>query len=95
MTIRRGDDTNAFGFGFLTINLENPESYTITKAEVRIGPISRFYTNPQFPLRISLNRLETEKLKETNMCYMAIYDTEGRKYTCEGSLEFPTKPKVV
>lgn len=95
MTIRRGDDTNAFGFGFLVINLANPEEYVVTKAEVRIGPISKFFINPIFPIRISLNRLETEKLKETNMCYMAIYDKDGLKYTCEGSLEFPTKPKVV
>lgn len=37
MSIRRGDDTDAFGFGFLTINLENAQYYAISKAEVRIG----------------------------------------------------------
>lgn len=49
MTIRRGDDTNAFGFGFLVINLANPEEYVVTKAEVRIGPISKFFYQSNIP----------------------------------------------
>lgn len=75
MTIRKGDDTDAFGFAWLTVNLENPQGFEITKAEIRIGTIKKIFNNPVFPLSISLNRLETEKLNEQNMCYMAIYDT--------------------
>ena len=95
MPIRKGDDTDAFGFAWLTVNLDNPQGFEITKAEIRIGTIKKIFNNPVFPLSISLNRLETEKLNEQNMCYMAIYDTAGRKYTCEGSLQFKTNPKVV
>lgn len=96
MTIRKGDDTNAFGFNFLTVNLENASQYVITKAEIKIGTIKKTVDNPVFPLHISLNKSETEKLNEqNNMCYMAIYDTQGRKYTCEGHLSFKVDPKVV
>lgn len=96
MTIRRGDDTDAFGFGFLTINLENAQDYTISKAEVRIGVIKKIFDNPVFPLHVSLNKGETEQLNEfNNKCFMAIYDTQGRKYTCEGTLSFKANPKVV
>lgn len=96
MTIRKGDDTDAFGFGFLTINLENAQDYVISKAEVRIGVIKKIFDNPVFPLHVSLNKEETEQLNEfNNKCFMAIYDTQGRKYTCEGTLSFKANPKVV
>ena len=95
--IRKGDDTNAFDFGFLTVNLKDAEEYTISKAEVRIGSLVKTFENPEFPIEISLTREETMMLSSCggNECYMAIYDSEGRKYTCEGSLTFNASPKVV
>lgn len=94
--VRKGDDTNAFGFGFLTANLKDSEKYTITKAEIRIGTIIKTIENPVFPLRISLNREETMMLSECgNQCYMAVYDEDGLKCTCEGTLSFKASPKVV
>lgn len=94
--VRKGDDTNAFDFGFLTIELDNPEEYIITKAEIRIGVITKTIENPEFPLEISLSREETSMLSECgNQCYMAIYDDQNRKYTCEGTLSFKASPKVV
>ena len=96
MSIHKGDDTDAFGFGFLTVNLENSEEYVISKAEVRIGVIKKTIANPVFPLRISLNKSETEQLNEyRNECHLAIYDTEGKKWTCDGTLTFKASPKVV
>lgn len=96
MSIRKGDDTDAFGFGFLTINLTDADQYVITKAEVRIGVIKKTFESPTFPLHISLNRTETKQLNEfNNKCYLAIYDSEGKKYTCEGSLSFKANPEVV
>ena len=94
--VRKGDDTNAFDFGFLTVELNNPEGYTITKAEIRIGVLTKTIENPDFPLDISLTREETSMLSECgNQCYMAIYDDQDRKYTCEGTLSFKASPKVV
>ena len=96
MPIRKGDDTDAFGFSWLTVNLENSEGYVISKAEIRIGVIKKIFDNPVFPLHVSLNKEETEQLNEfSNKCFMAIYDTQGRKYTCEGTLSFKASPKVV
>lgn len=96
MAIYKGDDTDAFGFGFLTVNLEDADKYTITKAEIRIGTIRKIIKNPKFPLKISLSRQETILLSEVNnRCYMAIYDSKDRKYTCEGSICFRANPKVV
>ena len=96
MPIHKGDDTDAFGFSFLTVNLSNPEHYVITKAEIRIGNVRKIFRNPIFPLQVSLNREETAILSEVNnMCYMAIYDSQGKKYTCEGHLSFKASPKVV
>ena len=96
MSIHKGDDTDAFGFGFLTINLENAQDYIISKAEVRIGVIKKIFSNPVFPLHISLNKAETKQLNEySNKCYLAIYDSEGKKYTCEGTLTFKASPEVV
>ena len=96
MTVRKGDDTNAFDFSFLTVELDNPENFLITKAEIKIGTIVKTIENPQFPLEVELSKNETIKLSECrNQCFMAVYDDVGRKYTCEGSLVFPANPKVV
>lgn len=94
--IRQGDDTDAFGSKFLKIVLKDAENYTITKAEVRIGVLIKTFDNPVFPLEISLNREETSMLSTCgNDCYMAIYDTENKKKTLNGTLRFNVSPKVV
>lgn len=94
--IHIGDDTDAFDFSFLTIYLKNADQYTITKAEVRIGPIKKVFDSPTFPLQVALNKKETDQLNEyNNKCYMAVYDTQNRKYTCKGTLSFKAEPKVV
>lgn len=96
MSIHKGDDTDAFDFNFLTINLQNAQDYIISKAEIKIGVIKKIFDNPTFPLHVSLNKEETAQLDEfNNKCFMAIYDTQGRKYTCEGTLSFKASPKVV
>lgn len=94
--IRKGDDTDAFGFKFLKIVLKDAQEYTITKAEVRIGVLTKIFNNPVFPLEISLNREETMMLSTCgNDCYMAIYDEENKKKTLTGTLRFNVAPKVV
>lgn len=94
--VRKGDDTNAFDFSFLTIELDNPEEYTISKAELRIGILIKTFKNPTFPLEVSLNREETMLLSECgNQCYLALYDMENRKYTCDETYTIKARPKVV
>ena len=95
--VRKGDDTNAFGFGFLTVNVNGIEDYQVSKAELRIGILTKTFENPEFPLDVSLDKEETMKLNTCNGndCYLAIYDVEGKKLTLDGTLRFNAKPKVV
>lgn len=96
MTLFQGDNTQAFGGNFLTINITSETPIpTITKAEVRIGCIYRVIKNPVFPLTINLSEEETEKLSTKNTAYMAIWDILNRKKTCMGSITIDTQPRRV
>lgn len=94
MTLYRGDDTDAFNNQFIIVELEN-EKEGITKAEFRAGSILKTFENPTFPLNIELTSEETLLLKEENCCFLAVYDSEGRKQTCEGTLSFVTQCRKV
>lgn len=94
-TIFKGDNTGAFGNNFITINLENPLGYTISKAIFVCGCIQKPFKNPVFPLRINLSSAETEGLRSVNVCYLVVYDSEGRQKTCKGSLAFNAKNGVL
>jgi hypothetical protein len=93
----RGDDYSAFGQQFLTVQAANiPEGFEVSKVEIKIGNLPVITReNPEFPLSINLTAEQSILLKDTNKIFMACYDQYGRKKTCEGCLEFNTKPKVV
>lgn len=95
--IYQGDNTAAFGGNFLTINLSyNGEVLpTITRAELKIGCICKNFQNPTFPMTINLNEEETAKLQTQNTAYLAVWDAEGRKKTCVGSLTINTQSRRV
>lgn len=97
MTIYRGDDTAAFGGSFLTINVSTESEYmpTITKAELKIGYICKTFENPTFPLTVDLTEEETLKLQAVNTAYLAVWDNEDRKKTCQGEITFKTEPRRV
>lgn len=91
----RGDDTDAFNGKFITIELENAENLIISKAEFKCGTILKTFENPLFPLQVSLSAEETAQLNYTNNCYLALYDEEGRKRTCAGTITITSKREVV
>lgn len=93
--IYKTDDTAAFGNSFITINLENPLGYTISKAIFVCGCIHKTFENPIFPLVINFNSAETGGMGFTNTCYLVVYDSEGRQRTCKGNLTFKTKDGVI
>lgn len=93
--IFKGDDSGAFGNNFITINLDNPLGYTISKAVFVCGCIQKPFKNPVFPLRINLTSQETAKLRSSNVCYLVVYDSEGRQKTCQGSLTFNAQNGVI
>ena len=94
--IFRGDDTGAFGQTWLIVNVDIPNTWIVSKAELKIGnlPVKIFET-PDFPLAINLTSAQTALLKDTNVCYLALYDEEDRKLTLEGSYTFTTRKQAV
>lgn len=98
MTIYQGDNTAAFNGNFLTINVsvdEGQEIPVITRAELKIGCICKSFENPTFPMTVNLTEEETAKLNATNSAYLAVWDSEGRKKTCTGTISFPTQSRRV
>ena len=95
MTIFKGDDTNAFGNNFITIGLISNITETISKAVFQCGDIKITVTAPTFPLNINLTAAQTKLLDKTNVCYLAVYDENNRKLTCEGQLSFNAKEEAV
>ena len=95
--LTQGDNTQAFGGSFLTVNLRSSfsEIPEITKAEFRIGCITKTVISPTFPLQLNFDEKESEQLKVNNVIYMAVWDSQNRKITCEGQLRFSTNPRRV
>lgn len=93
----QGDNTQAFGGSFLTVNLKSSisEIPEITKAEFRIGCMTKTFLNPEFPLQINFDEKESEKLNVNNVIYMAVWDSSNRKMTCKGQLKFSANPRRV
>lgn len=93
--IFKTDNTGAFGNNFITINLVNPEGYVISKAVFVCGCIQKTFNNPDFPLHINFTSEETAGLRNTNTCYLVVYDSEGRQKTCQGTLTFEANNGVI
>lgn len=92
-----GDNTGAFGGNFLTINLKNSSSSEIhvSKAVFACGPVRIEFNEPVFPLVVNLTEEQTAQLSCCNTVYLAVWDEEGRKLTCSGSVNFKTQPRKV
>lgn len=95
MTIFKGDNSGAFGRTFITISLVNPHEFEVSKAEFKCGCITKLFENPQFPLRINFDEEETKQFNFNNVCYLAVFDSMGRKRTCKGKLNFTAQGQVV
>lgn len=95
MTIFKGDNSAAFGRNFITIHLNNPYEFEVTKAIFKCGCIVKEFENPIFPLRISFDEEETKQFNFNNVCYLAVFDSMGRKRTCKGKLNFTAQGQVV
>ena len=92
----KGDDFNSFDQEWAVVEVDIPEDWVVSKAELRVGnlPKMTFY-NPVFPFPVNLEAYQTSNLKDVNTCYLAIYDEEGRKQTLEGSWTFIAENEVV
>lgn len=97
MTIFQGDNTAAFGGNLLTINITSESGVvpTIKKAELKIGCIFKSFVNPVFPITVNLTEEETAKLQAINNAYLAVWDVQGRKKTCQGTIAIQTSARRV
>lgn len=93
--IYMGDNTGAFGNNFITINLENPLGYEITKAVFVCNCLTKSFDNPVFPLVVNFNSSETAQLRTSNTCFLVVYDSQGRQKTCTGNLTFKAQNGVL
>lgn len=93
--IFKGDNSGAFGNSFITINLENPLDYPISKAIFVCGCIKKTFVNPVFPIVINFSEQETSNFRSLNTCYLVVYDQQGRQKTCQGSLTFKAQNGVI
>ena len=97
--IFRSDDTNSFGQDWLEIHAEFPDdtwAERVTRAEFKVGPLPvMVFDYPQFPIKVNLTSAQTALLKDVNDFYLAVYDENGLKQTCEGQLTFTSRRRVV
>lgn len=94
--IYKGDDTGAFDQTFIRISVNNPnDGSKITKVIFQCGPIQKVYTNPKFPINVNFNHNESSRLYQDSVCYLQVFDDRGRRQTCEGTLNFTAKAKVI
>lgn len=92
--VYRNDDIGAFG-GSITINLDNPGEYIITRADFQCGCFFRSVENPVFPLVFKPTREDTAKFTIPTLCYLRVYDSNGLRQTCKGYLSIPVKNEVI
>lgn len=98
MTIFKGDNTAAFGGNFLTIELENPLGYSISKAEFVVNnrcPKIPPFENPEFPLIVNFNSQQSAQLKPNNVGQLVVWDEQGRQKTCQGKVIFTAQNGVI
>ena len=105
MTIYKGDDTRAFGNNFLTIKIENPNEYPISKIvfSVNGGCIQKsFYgkdynnfQTPEIILSVNFDSKETMKLNATNVGNVIAYDINDYPQTCPQSVKFYAQNGVI
>ena len=93
----KDDDFGAFDQKGLIIDAVGiPEGFVISKAELRVGPVVEIYDQePIFPIEWTPDAETTELLDYANECYLAVYDAEGRKKTCQGHFTLIVREKEV
>ena len=92
----KGDDFDAFDQEWALIDPDIPEDWVVSRAEIRIGNLPLLtFPEPIFPFPLGLSSTQTSALKDTNLVAMAIYDSQGRKQTLEGTWTFEADDRIV
>lgn len=80
--IIKNDDSSAFGNClFRILQPAVPQGTSISRIAVQIGPITKIYNLPTFPINVQLSREESSKLDHENPINVLIYDSDGNPQT--------------
>lgn len=91
----RGDSTAAFNNTWLRIEADYPSDWEISRCDFKVGNLPvMVFDDPEFPIDINLTSSQTKLLKDTNSCYLSLYDKDGLKLTAEGTFTFETRKQV-
>ena len=95
MTIYKGDNLQAFDGGPIEIEFDT-EGKEVSKAEFIInkGIIVKTFLNPVSPIFVNLTEQDTKKLGLNNYAKLVLYDTQGRRKTCDETLVFTVKEGI-
>lgn len=110
VSIFKNDDTGAFRQSddkpFLRINRPSglADDIAIYKLELKIASLPVFVfeniveevAQPLvFPIDLNLIASQTAQLQSTNFCYIRVYDENGLRQTCNGTISFKANNEVV
>ena len=92
MTIYKGDNLQAFDGSPIEVEFDTGGSL-VSKAEFIInkGLIVKTFLNPESPIFVNLTEQDTKKLGLNNYAQLVLYDTQGRRKTCDETLVFTVK----
>lgn len=104
--IYKGDDTGAFGNQFITITINNPDLYSMSKIEVVTNggciPTKTFidesgnnFQTQNIVLTINYLSDETAKFNATNTVKVVPFDMQGLHKTCPQTLVFNAQNGVI
>lgn len=76
------DSSAAFGNCLFKINRpEIPEGTTISRISAQIGPLTKSYDNPSFPIKVQLTKQESAQLDHENPVNILVFDGDGNPQT--------------
>ena len=91
MTYYNGDNLQAFDGLPIVVDIEFEEDAKDVSKAIAVfndGIVCKEFVNPQFPLEINLEEKDTVKLPYHVIMKLVVFDTQGRRKQCDGSLEF-------
>lgn len=94
MTIYKGDNLQAFDGRPVKIEFETDLPVSKAAFVINNGVIVKEFQNPVSPLYIELDENDTKKLSAVNQANFVIWDSLGRKRTCDGFLNFTANEEI-
>ena len=94
MTYTRGDNFQAFDGEPLTIEIATDEPITKALVVFNKGDLVKTYLNPSNVIKVYISEIDSRRLRSTNVVELIVFDSQNRKVTCEGRLNFTLNKEV-